>query len=295
VVPKRHEIAALAAALALIAAVPATAGATATTRAELSALAQRAQSDPAALTQLRHIDTVDGRPYAIADALRGASGDELRRRLAEIASLAPQDGAAPSAAAARARAHGIVSSSRYSGSDLPRPFKGVLDSIGRWLKPARDWIRNAFGDVAGVTPGGSVTLWTITAALLLLLLATLGSRTLRDRAEAGAEARTAAARPGRQTPAELEHEADRAEREGDLEAALRLRFRAGLLRLDARHAIAFRPSISTREVSRALSSPEFDQLAALFDGVVYGGREASREDLDASRRSWDAVLRETPR
>jgi hypothetical protein len=146
--------------------------------------------------------------------------------------------------------------------------------------------------VANATPGGNITLWAITAALLLLLLATLGQRSLRDRAEAGAEARALTTQPERDTPQSLERAADRAEREGDLEAALRLRFRAGLLRLDARHAIAFRPSISTREVSRALKSPEFDRLAALFDGVVYGGREASAADLAASREGWDAVLRE---
>jgi hypothetical protein len=283
------------AAAALIAAVPAPASATAVTRTELSALADRAQSDPAALSQLEEVDLVDNRPYAVADALRGAHGAELRRRLTEIAALAPHDGAAPKAADARGDAHDIVSSKRYEGSDLPRPFKRVLDRIGEWLQPARDWIRNAFDDLAGVIPGGDITLWSITAGLLLALLATLGSRTLRDHAQAGAEARDAAARPGRRTPAELERAADQAERDGDLEAALRLRFRAGLLRLDARHAITFRPSISTREVSRALNSPEFDQLAALFDGVVYGGREPSRVDIEASRRGWDTVLKETPR
>ena len=286
----------LAIAVALLAAVPTTASATETTRSELATLAESARTSPAALEQLRAVNRVDGRPYDLNEALAGARGEELDARLREIAALAPRDGAPPSdPGSARGDAEDILSSNRYEGSDLPRPFKGVLDQIAEWLDPVGDWFRNAFNDIARVIPGGDITLWSITAALLLVLLATLGSRTLRAHAEAGAEARASAAQPERETPASLDRAADRAEREGDLEAALRLRFRAGLLRLDARDAIRFRPSISTREVSRALNSPEFDQLAALFDGVAYGGREPSREDLERSRRGWDAVLGETRR
>ena len=292
----RAAAAPLVVALALGAAVPAPAGATAATAQELQQLAQRAQSDPAALAELRRVDSVDGRRYPIAEALEGAEGDELQRRLEAIAGA----GGAPGEPArrgpeARGDAEEILSDNRYEGSDLPRPFKGLLEEIGDALRPIWDRIRNTFEDIAGATPGGSATLWTITAALLLALLATLGSRTLRDRAEAGAEARAAAGRPERETPAQLERDADRAEREGDLERALRLRFRAGLLRLDAREAISFRPSISPREVSHALRPPEFDQLAALFDGVVYGGREPTAEDVKASRRGWETVLKEVPK
>ena len=286
---------ALAATLALLAVAPAPAAATDVTRAELATLAERARSDPAALEQLKQVDRVDGRPYAVNDALSGAQGDELDTRLQEIATLGPRDGATPDRADPRADADDILSSNRYEGSDLPRPFKGVLDTIGEWLEPVRDWFGGLFDDIAGVTPGGDITLWSVMALLLLVLLATLGSRTLRDHAQAGAEERASAGGAERQTPTSLERAADRAEREGDLEAALRLRFRAGLLRLDAREAIRFRPSISTREVSRALNSPEFDQLAALFDGVVYGGREASADDMERSRRGWEAVLEERTR
>jgi hypothetical protein len=282
-------------ALALIAAVPGPAAATEATRAELSALAEQARTDPAALDRLRAVDSVDGRPYAVEDALAGAEGEELDARLEAIAAIAPSDGAKSDPEAARGQAGEILGDNRYEGSDLPRPFEGVLDQIGEWLEPVTDWVENAFDDIAGVTPGGDTTLWVITAAIILALLLTLGLRVLRDRAYEGAEARAHAAEPDRETPAGLESAADRAERDGDLEAALRLRFRAGLLRLDARNAIVFRPSISTREVSRALNSPEFDQLAALFDGVVYGGDEATAEDIERSRRGWDAVLRGAPR
>ena len=93
-----------------------------------------------------------------------------------------------------------------------------------------------------------------------------------------------------ETPAALERRAEEAERRGDHEAALRLRFRAGLLRLDARGAIAFRPSLPTGEVAQALRSDAFDRLAADFDDVVYGGREADADDVATARREWERVL-----
>jgi hypothetical protein len=91
-------------------------------------------------------------------------------------------------------------------------------------------------------------------------------------------------------PRSLERRADAAEAAGDLDAALRLRFRAGLLRLDARGRIEYRPSISTHEVRRALHSEGFDRLAATFDDVVYGGRPADPGDVSAARERWPDVV-----
>ena len=92
---------------------------------------------------------------------------------------------------------------------------------------------------------------------------------------------------GGDDPKALDRRAAEAEAAGDLEAALRLRFRAGLLRLDARGAISFRPSISTHEVRRALRSEDFDALAATFDDVVYGGRPPQDEDVERrARERW---------
>src|SRR5262249_61242968 len=58
-----------------------------------------------------------------------------------------------------------------------------------------------------------------------------------------------------QDPGRLEREADAAEHRGDLDAAVRLRFRAGLLRLDRAGAISYRPSITSGQVARRLRPP----------------------------------------
>ena len=79
-----------------------------------------------------------------------------------------------------------------------------------------------------------------------------GSPAERRRRRARRRARTVA--DEREDPDALEREADAAERDGDLDRAVRLRFRAGLLRLGDRGAIHYRPSVTTGEVRRTLDS-----------------------------------------
>jgi Domain of unknown function (DUF4129) len=95
-------------------------------------------------------------------------------------------------------------------------------------------------------------------------------------------------------PDALERAADAAELAGDLDVAVRLRFRAGLLRLGGRGAIRYRPSVTTNEVRRVLGSETFDQLAETFDGIAYGGRDAVPPDVDAARREWPRVVADAP-
>ena len=96
-------------------------------------------------------------------------------------------------------------------------------------------------------------------------------------------------------PDALERAADDAERDGDLERAVRLRFRAGLLRLGQRGAIAYRPSVTTGEVRRALGSDTFDELAETFEGIAYGGQAAQPPDIDTAKRAWPHVVDEAAR
>src|SRR5436190_1208887 len=96
-------------------------------------------------------------------------------------------------------------------------------------------------------------------------------------------------------PAELERAADAAEHAGRLDDAVRLRFRAGLLRLGDRGAIRYRPSVTTNEVRRVLGSETFDELAGTFEAVAYGGRSAEPPDVDAARRAWPHVVDEAGR
>jgi hypothetical protein len=273
-----------AAVLALVLAAPAPALAEDVSAAELRALAARAADDPAALERLRGVDTVDGGRVDVGGALGSASGGELRERLAALA--APAGEPVMGSGDPRADAREIVSQRRFRGTRVEGPFRGLLDRIAGWLEPVGDLVPR----LDRALPGGRWLAWLLLGAAVIALGWLLGGRTIRRRA-ALAAATGGSGGTRRESPAQLERLAEEAERRGDNEAALRLRFRAGLLRLDARGAIEYRPSLRTHEVAGALGSEAFDRLAAGFDEVVYGERPASAEDVAAARRDWDAVLR----
>jgi len=260
------------------------AGAADVTAAQLRTLASRAAEDPAALERLRAVDSVDGAPADVAAALEGASRAELRERLATLSTGRPAG--APDAARSRADAREIVAQRRFRGTRVQGPFRPVLDRIGRLLEPLGDLVPR----LDRALPGGRATVWVLLALAVAGLGWMIAGRTIRRRASLAAGER-AAGGVRAESPGALVRAAEAAERRGEHEAALRLRFRAGLLRLDERGAIELRPSTRTEEVSRALGSAAFDRLAEGFDDVVYGERPASADDVEAARREWASVLR----
>jgi hypothetical protein len=196
--------------------------------------------------------------------------------------------AATPAEQAREEARRILSERRYRGSDVPRPLHDALDWLGRRFH----FVGRFYDRLSGVL-GGHRVVWLIVAALVVALAAWAAARLVSRRAsrEAMPPAFEGVERP--LEPRELERLAEEAEARGDLEIALRLRFRAGLLRLGRTHALEMRPSLTTREARRALRNPRFDALARDFDEVVYGRRPPSRDDLATARIEWPRVLAET--
>jgi hypothetical protein len=198
--------------------------------------------------------------------------------------------AAPDAAQARARAREILRERRFRGSGVPRPFAGLLRWLGDRLRPVVEFI----DDLAVRIPGGRPVVFVILSALVLLAAAALARGSIRRRAAAAVRA-VRARTPAREDPAELEREAARAAAAGEWETAVRLRFRAGLLRLDARELIVYRSSLTTGEVAAAVGSPTFERVGADFDEIVYGGRPAGEQDDAASREGWQRLLSEVRR
>lgn len=91
-------------------------------------------------------------------------------------------------------------------------------------------------------------------------------------------------------PADLERQAQIAASTADYSTALRLTFRAGLLRLDETGQIRYRPGLTSSEVAELLASPEFEALARRFDEVVYGHRTATADDFAVARQGWQRLL-----
>jgi Domain of unknown function (DUF4129) len=272
-------VAALLAALAL--ATPSAAAAESVSGAELIALA----TDPDARAELLAVERVDGQLVAVAEALTGARGEEIERRARLIADSVQAVEEPRPAAADRREAHEILGERRFHGAELPRPLQGPFEWLGERIEPAIAWIN----DLGARVPGGPIALWTILAAGVLLAAGALTGTTIRRRALAIERAR-AAALPTTDDPRALEREAEHAERAGEWERAVRLRMRAGLLRLDRRNVIVYRPSLTTGEVARTLDSPAFSEVGERFDAIAYGGRPAEREDAEHARRAWAEVL-----
>lgn len=190
-------------------------------------------------------------------------------------------------AAARAQARQILSERRFHGSHLPRPFHGVLSWLARHLHfVARSWNWLAGG------VGGVGHLWTIVGVIVVAITAYVALRLARRRTGYESVASERRARVGEEDPAALEREADDAERRGEFAAALRLRFRAGLLRLGRARVLPLRPSLRTREARRLLRNARFDRLADDFDEVVYGGRKPLPDDVATARSEWPRVVEE---
>ena len=185
---------------------------------------------------------------------------------------------------ARDQAREILGGRRYKPADVPRPFEGVLEWLGDRLRPIGDFFSRITESLAG-----RIALAAVLAGVVAVVALLVARRRAATSTPGGAGGRRRSAEE-HADPGRLEREAEAAELRGDLDVALRLRFRAGLLRLDRAGAIHFRPSITTGQVARRLRLRAFDDLAITFDAVAYGGRPASATDLQSARAEWPRVL-----
>jgi hypothetical protein len=192
---------------------------------------------------------------------------------------------------ARERAGEILSERRFQEPDVPRPLQGPLDALGRALEKAVGWLDSTFGGLVDWVPGGPGVGWTALSALVLAGAVLLALRIAEPRGRDLERQRAEAQAGERPDPAALEEQADRAERAGDLELAIRLRFRAGVLRLEERGDIDLRPPLTSGILARRLRSPEFEALARRFDEIAYGGRAAEPRDAALAKQVWGSVVK----
>lgn len=182
---------------------------------------------------------------------------------------------------ARADARRILDGDRYQEREVPRPLRGVL----RWIGERVGDLGEPVGDLLS-TPAGVIIAVTVVLAGATVLAAMAARR--RNRTHEAAEVRRHRSR--RSDPAALDRDAEAAERAGDPSTAVRLRFRAGVLRLEEAGAVAVRADTTTRRVVASVPSPALAALGRTFDEVAYGGRAAEAADVDAARREWPAIV-----
>lgn len=90
----------------------------------------------------------------------------------------------------------------------------------------------------------------------------------------------------------LEQLSEQAEAAGNLELALRYRFRAGLLRLSDRRIISFHPSVTNAQWQLLINNDSFDVLTRDFNDVTYGERPCDSTHLSRARQQWSVLTSE---
>lgn len=205
----------------------------------------------------------------------------------EAAAGAVAQAEAPRADEARAEARRILSERRFKPSSTPRPLRGVLRRLGSWIRPVVEPVGRLLSEMSENFLGRLIL---VIAVIGLAALTSI--RLVRRRNAAGVAPRSKERRRRQEDPAELERRADQAERDGHLELAFRLYFRAGLLRLDVAGLVPYRLSTTTGQLTQTVHSPTFKALATAFDEIAYGGRPAGLADLEAARAGWPRVLQD---
>jgi hypothetical protein len=90
-------------------------------------------------------------------------------------------------------------------------------------------------------------------------------------------------------PSELEQEADRRAAGGDFDAAVRLRFQAGLRRLEFEGLVANGAATTGRELVTGVGSPTLEGLVRQHEAIAYAAFHAEAEDDERARNQWPAV------
>jgi hypothetical protein len=188
--------------------------------------------------------------------------------------------------AARQAAQSILAEGRFHSSSVPDPLHGFLVWVGRLVSDPLTGVNSVVNRLGSSFPGGIAGLWVAAAVLVLVLAGAFAARRARTRLGRPQPGRARA----RQRPSELERAADRAEHEGHWDEAVRLRFRAGLLRLGERDGVHYPETTPNHSLARRLGSEPLEQLSSRFDEVVYGGDQATAADAERQRRTWPEVL-----
>lgn len=137
--------------------------------------------------------------------------------------------------------------------------------------------------------------WVLVAGILAVGLGiTVGVLVVRRRTTVAARATSSLPiESSTEDPDAIEQRAVDAEGAGDHEEAVRLRFRAGLVRLQRIGLVVNQQSQTGRQLSVTLHSPTFDGLAGRHERIVYAGDDATAEDAVTARTDWPRVLVES--
>lgn len=211
-------------------------------------------------------------------------------------------GSSTFASTARQQAHGIVDKAPYrtSPSHTPRPLAGLFHALGRALnaalgRPARWLYRHLLVHIGHGFQSAFGGWWILVVGILAVGLGVaVGVLVVKRRTKVSIDrSRSLALGLSTEDPDEIEQRAADAEQAAHHEEAVRLRFRAGLVRLQRMGIVVNQQSQTDRQLSVMLHSPAFDGLAGRHERIVYAGDSATAADAATARTDWPRVLVES--
>lgn len=188
---------------------------------------------------------------------------------------------------ARRAAKTILSKLPYYTPKSKSRLDGFLEPIGRPIGKLFSKVGRAIGKFfEAIVPGSGPWETTLIVVIIAVVAGLVARWVIRRRTTtwtANATERSLAA-------SELDRLADEAAARGDHALAVILRFRAGIVRLDA----GLRPSASraTNATIAATIPSSFPPLAGSFDAIRYGDASASEATASAAKSGWSDVLNE---
>ena len=262
-------------------------------RAEAASLAREAVTDDGALAELRAVDRVDGQPVDLTSATTEL-GVARRTRLTALADqlsagAPPGSPGAPAAGTkeARSRARQVLDQDKYQPTDVPKPFKGVLEWLADRLRPVGRFFGRLFEPILAL-PGGAFFLGALLIGAGTAAAAWLASRRSRAAVRTGAGGWSLVDPAA--DPAALDALAERCEADGDRDGAVRHRHQAGLLRLERSGRLVLRADTTAADAAHQVAEPVLDALTADFEQIVYGARSATSDDVERMRAGWIELL-----
>jgi hypothetical protein len=176
-----------------------------------------------------------------------------------------------------------------------RQSENILNRIGRalsgYVQRAINWFNRTVLGVGEDSTGGRFLFWTIITLIILIGAAFVASRLAKRRsASLAIERSTGRKEQEAESPEALELRAAAALERRQHEEAIRLYYRAGLIRLGRRGAIEYEPSLTSGEVADMIRLAVFDHIAQTFDGVAYGRRTSDADQVTAARADWEKLL-----
>jgi hypothetical protein len=240
-------------------------------------LATAALSDADALDALRQVSPLAG------DALDG-SPEEVRSRLETLSGQTlPSTEVLEAVAGAPGRVETILAGSKYD-TDLPPPWvqwwNDLILRLVIWFTRLMGGLVNDFSPL-------------LTAAVLLIVAGAIWVLFRLAHGRVSEAERSEIARRREEhgiDPDLLLRLASEAERAGDLRAALRYLYLAGLGRLAESGRVHLAPGTTSAEVATELGSPDFQRVWFRHDEVVFGERQMAPGDLDEARSEWSTLL-----